>query len=243
VQIDLEEASVPRPPVLIVEDESDIAHLMDFHLQREGYATRIAESGSAALQALEVTRPLLIILDIMLPDVDGLEVCRRLKQESSTRDIPIIMVTAKSEESDIVVGLELGAEDYVTKPFSPRVLIARVKTVLRRRQSDSSGLIVLAGGGVTIDPARHNVKVSGEEIDLTLTQYRLLHYLAQRPGFVRTRDQIVAAVRGEGAVLSSRVIDVHIAALRQKLGEFGELVETVRGVGYRLAEDRVIEAV
>ncbi|MEO1129439.1 MAG: response regulator transcription factor [Planctomycetota bacterium] len=234
---------MPRPPVLIVEDESDIAHLMDFHLQREGYSTRIAESGSAALEALERTRPLLIILDIMLPDVDGLEVCRRLKQESSTRDIPIIMVTAKSEESDIVVGLELGAEDYVTKPFSPRVLIARVKTVLRRRQADSSGLIVLAGGGVTIDPARHNVKVSGEEIDLTLTQYRLLHYLAQRPGFVRTRDQIVAAVRGEGAVLSSRVIDVHIAALRQKLGEFGELVETVRGVGYRLAEDRMIEAV
>ncbi len=225
-----------RPAILIVEDEADIAQLIEFHLQREGFPTQIAHSGSVALDLVEKSPPALILLDIMLPDVDGLEVCRRLKREVGTRDIPIVMVTAKGEESDVVVGLELGAEDYVTKPFSPRVLIARIKTVLRRRDSDVSGLIVLAGGTLTIDPARHTVKVHGEELDLTLTQYRLLHFLAMRPGFVRTRDQIVSAVRGEDAVLSSRVIDVHIAALRQKLGDLGQLVETIRGVGYRLSE-------
>ncbi|TVQ77840.1 MAG: DNA-binding response regulator [Phycisphaeraceae bacterium] len=232
-----------KPPVLIVEDEVDIAHLIEFHLKREGYTTRIAHSGADALEMLDREPPALVLLDIMMPDVDGLEVCRRIKREPNLRNIPIIMVTARGEESDIVVGLELGAEDYITKPFSPRVLVARVKTVLRRKSADTSGVISIAGGALTIDSARHIVQIHNEEVDLTLTQYRLLHYLALRPGFVRTRDQIVSAVRGEGAVLSSRVIDVHIAALRQKLGEFGELVETVRGVGYRLAESRMTETV
>lgn len=232
-----------KPPVLIVEDEVDIAHLIEFHLKREGYTTRIAHSGADALDKLDREPPALVLLDIMMPDVDGLEVCRRMKREPNLRNIPIIMVTARGEESDIVVGLELGAEDYITKPFSPRVLVARVKTVLRRKSADTSGVISIAGGALSIDAARHIVRIHNEEVDLTLTQYRLLHYLALRPGFVRTRDQIVSAVRGEGAVLSSRVIDVHIAALRQKLGEFGELVETVRGVGYRLAESRMTETV
>lgn len=232
-----------KPPVLIVEDEVDIAHLIEFHLKREGYTTRIAHSGADALEKLDREPPALVLLDIMMPDVDGLEVCRRMKREPNLSNIPIIMVTARGEESDIVVGLELGAEDYITKPFSPRVLVARVKTVLRRKSADTSGVISIAGGALTIDSARHIVRIHNEEVDLTLTQYRLLHYLSLRPGFVRTRDQIVSAVRGEGAVLSSRVIDVHIAALRQKLGEFGELVETVRGVGYRLAESRMTETV
>lgn len=235
---------MPKPPVLIVEDEPDIAELIEFHLQREGYSPRIASSGSEALRCVESERPALILLDIMLPDLDGLEVCRRLKRNGGA-EVPIIMVTARGEESDIVVGLELGADDYITKPFSPRVLIARVKTVLRRREPEGEpgGLLTLAGGQISIDPARHVVRVRGREIDLTLTQYKLLHYLAQRPGFVRTRDQIVSAVRGADAVLSSRVIDVHIAALRQRLGDLGDIVETVRGVGYRLSESVVTEAV
>jgi two-component system phosphate regulon response regulator PhoB len=231
-----EDAAMARAPVLIVEDEPDIAQLIQFHVEREGHATRIAESGARGLELVREQRPTLIILDIMLPDLDGLEVCKKLKREPATADIPIIMVSARGEESDIVVGLELGAEDYVTKPFSPRVLIARIKAALRRRTAEQGGQIALAGGNLVIDPARHTAKLNGKELDLTLTQYRLLHFLAARPGFVRTRDQIVAAVRGEDAVLSSRAIDVHVAALRQKLEDYGELIETVRGVGYRLAE-------
>jgi two-component system phosphate regulon response regulator PhoB len=225
-----------QPPVLIVEDESDIAQLIQYHVEREGLPAKVAQSGSVALRLIDEQTPQLVILDIMLPDLDGLEVCRKLKREPTTRDIPIVMVSARGEESDIVVGLELGADDYITKPFSPKVLVARLRAVLRRREKDSNGELTLAGGALVIDPARHSAKLRGKELDLTLTQYRLLHYLATRPGFVRTRDQIVSAVRGEDAVLSSRAIDVHIAALRQKLEDFGPLIETVRGVGYRLAD-------
>lgn len=225
-----------RPCVLIVEDETDIAQLIQYHIEREGYATKLIASGGQVQDAVRTAPPKLIILDIMLPDLDGLEVCKRLKRDPNTADIPIIMVSARGEESDIVVGLELGAEDYVTKPFSPRVLMARVKAALRRRETDAGGQIALASGDLIIDPARHTATLCGEDLELTLTQYRLLHYLSTRPGFVRTRDQIVSAVRGEDAVLSSRAIDVHVAALRQKLAEYGGLIETVRGVGYRLAE-------
>lgn len=232
-----------RARVLIVEDEVDIANLMHFHLSREGYLPQIAASGRVALEAVEQNRPDLVVLDIMLPDLDGLEVCRKLKRDAETHQIPILMVSARGEESDIVVGLELGAEDYVTKPFSPRVLMARVKAVMRRRESEGTKEIVLGGGGVVIDPARHTVEVEGKHVELTLTQYRLLHFLAVRPGFVRTRDQIVSAVRGEGTVLSSRAIDVHVAALRQKLGERGEIIETVRGVGYRVSGDRAAQPI
>jgi len=230
-----------KPRVLVVEDESDIANLIQFHLAREGYQTEIVGSGRSALAAVDRQKPDLIVLDIMLPDLDGLEVCRRLKRDTQTQQVPILMVSARGEESDIVVGLELGAEDYVTKPFSPRVLIARVKAVMRRRGADTGGRILLDAGTLVIDPARHTVEMDGAPVDLTLTQYRLLHFLASRPGFVRTRDQIVAAVRGEGTVLSSRAIDVHVAALRQRLGDRGELIETVRGVGYRLSAERAAQ--
>jgi len=226
------------PLVLIVEDESDIATLIQYSLGREGLRSRIVSAGRAALEAIRRERPDLVILDIMLPDIDGLEVCRQLQREPNARDLPIIMVSARGEESDIVAGLELGADDYVTKPFSPRVLMARVRAVLRRRdrEEEDAGRITLADGAVVIDTLRHGVAVNGEDIDLTLTEYRLLQYLASRPGFVRTREQIVAAVRGEGTVLSSRAIDVHVAALRRKLGDRSDLLETVRGVGYRLAD-------
>lgn len=227
-----------RVPVLIVEDDADIANLVRFHLEKEGFATRMAASGTAALASIDKDPPQAILLDIMLPDLDGFDVCRRLKRSAATRDIPIIMVTSKGEESDVVVGLELGAEDYITKPFSPKVLVARVRAVLRRHENEPSGQLTLLAGDIVIDPARHAVKIAGEDVDLTLTQYKLLAFLASRPGFVRTRDQMVAAVRGEDAVLSSRAIDVHIAALRQKLGAMGEIVETVRGVGYRLSDQK-----
>lgn len=232
-----------RARVLIVEDEADIAGLIQFHIGREGYQTQVASSGRLALEAVEQNKPDLIILDIMLPDLDGLEVCRKIKREPETAAIPVLMVSARGEESDIVVGLELGAEDYVTKPFSPRVLMARVKAVMRRHASPEGKEISLAGGDILIDPARHVVTVAGEAVELTLTQYRLLHFLSLRPGFVRTRDQIVSAVRGEGTVLSSRAIDVHVAALRQKLGDKGDVIETVRGVGYRVSAERNTQAV
>ena len=231
--------------VLIVEDEADIAELIAFHLSRDGYESRIAGSGRGALDSVNRETPDLIILDIMLPDLDGLEVCRRLKRDPALREVPIVMVTARGEESDVVVGLELGADDYVTKPFSPRVLMARIRAVLRRREggqpSDNESL-TLAGGAITIDPSRHVVRMNDETLSLTLTEYRLLHYLALRPGFVRTRDQIVSAVRGEGTVLSSRAIDVHVAALRRKLGSLGAIVETVRGVGYRIGEEATVKS-
>jgi len=228
---------VSTPTILIVEDEIDIANLIDFHLTRSGFETRIAPTGEEALMQVERRVPDLVILDIMLPGVDGIEVCRRIKRDHSKSHIPIIMVSARGEESDVVVGLELGADDYVTKPFSPRVLLARVSAVLRRHEvQPESDRILVADGKISIDPGRHVVKVNGEEASLTLTEYRLLHYLAMRPGFVRTREQIISAVRGEGTVLSSRAVDVHIAGLRNKLGDFANVIETVRGIGYRMSE-------
>ena len=182
--------------VLIVEDEPEIAELIAFHLRREGFATRHVTSGRKALDAARENPPSVLVLDLMLPDLDGLEVCRRLKQREETRAIPIIMVTAKGEETDIVAGLELGGDDYITKPFSPRVLVARVRNVLRRHDGDapiaSEGRLVLADGALTIDTNRHVVLCHGQPIELTLTEFSLLHHLAQRPGFVRTRDQIIA---------------------------------------------------
>ena len=234
---------MPQAVVLIVEDELEIAELIQFHIEREGYTARVVQSGRIALDVVKREKPDLIMLDLMLPDVDGLEVCRRLKWEEASRDIPILMVTAKGEESDIVAGIELGADDYVTKPFSPRVLMARVKNIIRRQheqaaaqQEGRSNRVVLADGSMVIDADRHEVLMDNEPLNLTLTEYSLLLYLAARPGFVRTRDQIISAVRGKSTVLSSRTVDVHITALRRKMGELGGMIETVRGVGYRLVE-------
>ncbi len=234
--------------ILIVEDELEIAELMRFHVDREGFDSRVVQSGRVALQAVEADRPDLILLDLMLPDLDGLEVCRRLKYKPETRTIPILIVSAKGDESDIVAGIELGADDYVTKPFSPKVLMARVKNILRRYGSDNAtpagpagaNTITLAGGSLVIDVDRHEVRVEGKKVDLTVTEFGILQYLAVKPGFVRTRDQIIAAVHGDSAVLSSRTVDVHVTALRRKMGELGGMIQTVRGVGYRLAEPAVV---
>jgi len=231
-----------KTQVLIVEDEPAIAELIQFHLERDGMAARVVRSGRLALDVIKREPPDLIVLDLMLPELGGMEVCRKLKQQEATRGIPVVMVTAKGEEADIVAGIELGADDYVTKPFSPRVLVARVRNVLRRRSGvDPSDEVTpdrlsVAGGDIVIDPGRHTVTCRGKPLDLTLTEFMLLQYLASRPGFVRTRDQIIAAVHGRNTVLSSRTVDVHVTALRRKLGDLADCIETVRGVGYRFSE-------
>jgi two-component system phosphate regulon response regulator PhoB len=183
--------------------------------------------------------PGLILLDLMLPGMDGLEVCRALKKQPATAHIPVIMLTARGEEADVVAGLELGADDYIPKPFSPRVLIARVRTVLRRREReaapvDKSGLLRIHE--LTIHPGRNEVLVDGEPVELTFTEFRVLHLLASRPGWVFTRNQIVDAVRGESYAVTERAVDVQIVGLRRKLGESGKYIETVRGVGYRFKD-------
>jgi two-component system phosphate regulon response regulator PhoB len=228
--------------VLIVEDEPDIAELMRFHTEREGYRAHVVQSGALGLEAIERHRPDLVLLDLMLPDLDGLEVCRRLKWNRETRSIPILIVSAKGEESDIVAGLELGADDYVTKPFSPKVLMARAKNILRRRSErapcpdTNRNRIALANGSVIIDIDKHQVTCDGRDVALTATEFGILHGLAARPGFVRTRDQVIEALHGDAAVLTRRTVDVHVTAIRRKLGDQGDLVQTVRGVGYRLRE-------
>lgn len=223
--------------VLVVEDEEDILELVRYNLAKEGYRVSVAVSGEEALKKAPVEEPDLIILDLMLPGVDGLEVCRRLKGDPRTQHIPIIMLTAKGEESDIIVGLEMGADDYVTKPFSPKVLLARMRSVLRRPPptTDTSEK-VLVRGEITIDPLRHKVLVKNKPVELTATEFGLLHFLAQKPGWVFTRQQIVDHVKGEDYAVTDRAVDVQVVGLRRKLGPCGKYIETVRGVGYRFKE-------
>ena len=223
--------------LLVVEDEEDILELLRYNLAKEGYRVTGAVSGEAALRAARSSPPDLIVLDLMLPGMDGLTVCRELKQDARTREIPIIILTAKGEEADIVAGLELGADDYVTKPFSPRVFLARLRAVLRRRQGEPAAASdSLKIHEMTIHPGRHEVLVQGRPVDLTATEFRLLHFLARRPGWVFTRAQIVQGVQGEDYAVSDRAVDVQIVGLRKKLGAAGHYIETVRGVGYRLKE-------
>ncbi len=226
-----------KEKILVVDDEEDILELVRYNLAREGYAVTCAASGEAALKSATSDPVDLIILDLMLPGIDGLEVARRLKQNSGTKDTPIVMLTAKGEEADIVTGLELGADDYVTKPFSPRILIARMKAVIRRR----SGIAepeseVLTIRELSIHSGRRHVTASGKSLDLTYTEFQVLHFLARRPGWVFTRSQIVDAVRGDDYPVTDRSVDVQIVGLRKKLGPLGKYIETVRGVGYRFME-------
>jgi len=223
--------------ILAVDDEEDILELLTFNLTREGYRVVSAATGEAALKAVQKEAPDLILLDLMLPGIDGLEVTRRLKNDPGTRGIPVIMLTAKGEEADIVTGLELGADDYITKPFSPRILAARVKAVLRRETKDvRDESEVIRIHGIVIHPGRHEVTVQGEPVQLTYTEFGILHYLAARPGWVFTRAQIVDAVRGDDYFVTDRSVDVQIVGLRKKLGKAGKTIETVRGVGYRFKE-------
>ncbi|RLC36984.1 DNA-binding response regulator [candidate division Kazan bacterium] len=225
-----------RVTILVVEDEEDILELVRYNLAKEGYQVIKARSGERALQLATSEVPDLVLLDLMLPGVDGIEVCRRIKGNSATQHIPVIMLTAKSEETDIVVGLELGADDYITKPFSPRVLLARIKAVLRRRihQDVDDQIDTIHYADLVISPDRFEVMLGDRQVDLTATEFRILLLLVRRPGWVFTRSQIVDAARGEDYPVTDRSVDVHIASLRKKLGSSGYLIETVRGVGYRL---------
>ena len=223
--------------ILAVDDEEDILELLEYNLAKEGFRVVRVTTGEAALQAARRHGPDLILLDLMLPGVDGLEVCKELKRENKTSAIPIIMLTAKGEEADVVLGLELGADDYVTKPFSPRVLVARVRAALRRSASaDEDWETPVKIHEIEIDPGRHEVLVAGKPVKLTFTEFRILHLLARRPGWVYTRYQIVESVRGDDYIVTDRAVDVQIVGLRKKLGKLGKYIETVRGVGYRFRE-------
>jgi len=223
--------------VLVVDDEEDILELVGYNLEKEGYRVERAASGEEALRAARSRPPDLIVLDLMLPGMGGLEACKILKHGEATSHVPIVMLTAKGEEADIVTGLELGADDYVTKPFSPRVLVARIRAVLRRRAAEPPDEATpLNVGELSIHPGRHEVLVRGESVELTATEFRILHFLARRPGWVFTRYQIVDGAQGPDAMVTDRSVDVHMVSLRRKLGPLSDQIETVRGVGYRLKE-------
>lgn len=222
--------------ILIIEDETDIAELIRYNLEREGYRVNISSTGEKGIKEACLKTPDAIILDLMLPGIDGLDVCRSLRNNDKTRNIPILMLTAKSEEADIVTGLEVGADDYITKPFSPRVLLARLRVVLRRNEDTPDEKTTIRIHSLTIDPNRHRVSAGHKNISLTGTEFKLLHTLASRPGWVFNRHQLVDIVRGEDVVITDRTIDVHIAGLRKKLGPAGNHIETIRGIGYRFRE-------
>jgi two-component system, OmpR family, alkaline phosphatase synthesis response regulator PhoP len=226
-----------KETILIIEDEEDIQELVRYNLVKEGYRVTQATSGEEGVELAKNHHPGLMLLDLMLPGLDGLEVCRLLKSDPKTQHIPIIMLTAKGEESDVVTGLELGADDYITKPFSPKVLVARLRAVLRRKAKESTDdSTPLKVQEIAIHPGRHEVTVKGKPVTLTFTEFQLLHFLAKRPGWVFTRQQIVDAVRGEDYAVTDRSVDVQIVGLRKKLGAYGDRIETVRGVGYRFKE-------
>jgi len=226
-----------KPRVLVVDDEEDILELVRYNLSKEGYRVSCVATGEEALDAARKDVPDLILLDLMLPGLDGLEVCRVLRRDPKTSHVPILMLTAKGEDADVVAGLELGADDYVTKPFSPRVLLARTKAVLRRRSARTpEDTMTLQVHDILINPQRHEVLVHGKPVTLTYTEFRLLHYLARRPGWVFTRQQIIDNVRGDNYPVTDRSVDVQVVGLRKKLGPHGDCIETVRGVGYRFKE-------
>jgi two-component system phosphate regulon response regulator PhoB len=224
-----------RANILVVEDDPDVAELVVYNLRAAGFEAQAVASGEGALDRVHARPPSLVVLDLMLPGMDGLEVCTQLKSKPATSPIPIIMLTARSEETDIVVGLEMGADDYLTKPFSPRVLVARVKALLRRRAEGPPATgDTICLGRLAIDPGRYEVRVDDQQVHLTTTEFNLLHTLANKPGWVFSRHQIVDAIRGEDYPVTERAVDVHVVALRKKLGEAAGQIETVRGVGYRL---------
>ena len=224
--------------IAVIEDEPDILEVIEHNLVREGYRVLTSSNGAQGLQLVQNEGPALVLLDLMLPGMDGLEVCRALKMDTVTQHIPIVMITAKSDESDIVLGLGLGADDYITKPFRPRELVARVRAVLRRVPPNAAaGAERLIRQGLVVDAVKHQVIIDGEEVKLTATEFRLLHFMASHPGRVFTRDQLVHRAIGEDAVVVDRNIDVHVRSIRQKVGQYRDWVETVRGVGYRFRDE------
>jgi len=228
---------MPKAKVLVIEDDRSLIEVLSYNLKAAGYEVLVATDGQDGLLKAETKSPQIIVLDLMLPVVDGLDVCRRLRASPSTRDIPIIMLTAKAEESDEIVGFSLGADDYVTKPFSVKVLLERIKVALRRRTSETiSTDDVASKAGVTVDRMRHQAVAEGLSLALTRSEFRLLDTLIRQPGRVFNRAELIDAALGEDTMVMERTIDVHVRALRRKLGERADVIETVRGVGYRFRD-------
>lgn len=223
--------------ILIIEDENDLAELVAFNLEKEGYRSLIAPDGPSGLEAARHNSPDLILLDLMLPGISGMEICKVLKSNEKTARIPIVMLTAKGEEIDRVVGFEVGADDYVVKPFSPRELLLRIKAVLRRAGSEESVSKIIKVGPISIDTDRHIVIVDGNEIILTTTEFKLLFNLAERLGRVQSRDRLLKDVWGFNHMGDTRTVDTHITRLRSKLGEAGEMIKTIRGFGYKMEKE------
>jgi len=223
--------------ILLIEDERDIVELVTFNLDHEGFDVFSSRSGEDGLKKARTVKPDLILLDIMLPGINGLDICRTLKIDNKTNHIPIIMLTARNEDIDVVTGLEVGADDYVTKPFSPRILIARIRAMLRRPENgEKKKKTLITFGKMTIDQGRHLVTIKGKPVQLTLTEFQLLLVLVNRRGWVFDRSRLIDELRDGHQVITDRAIDVQIANLRKKLGEYGRYIETVRGVGYRIQE-------
>ncbi len=224
--------------ILVVDDEEPIRELLGYNLEKDGFRVSASASGEDALKSIKNDPPDLILLDLMLPGMSGLDVCRKLKASPDTADIPVIMITAKTEDADVVLGLELGAEDYVTKPFSTKVLLARVRAALRRRErkiAPAEGAR-LAIHGIVIDPERHEVFLDSRPVALSVTEFEILSHLVRNPGRVLSRTQIISAVKGESYPVTERSIDVQILSIRKKLGDRADVIETVRGIGYRMRD-------
>jgi two-component system phosphate regulon response regulator PhoB len=225
-----------QPRILIIEDERALTDVLSYNLQREGYEVAVAHDGREGLRKAQTVLPDMIILDLMLPGLDGLEVCRQLRAGERTRAVPIVMLTAKAEETDQLIGFSMGADDYVTKPFSVKVLIHRLKALWRRQETETEPVEVIEHLGIRIDRLRHQAYAENHEVELTPTEFRLLECLVRQPGRAFSRSHLLDAAIGDGAIVLERTIDVHIKSLRRKLGRLGELIETVRGVGYRFRE-------
>lgn len=229
-----------RETILIVEDDENIQQLVGYNLAKAGFQVLYAENGEQALASVKRELPDLMVLDIMLPSLNGFEVCKILRKDPQTKTLPIIMLTAKGEEKDVTTGLDLGADDYITKPFSPKILVARIKAALRRREELAGDEGSEGKGGllkvhdIVIDPKRYEVVVAGSLVSLTVTEFSILDLLARRPGWVFSRQQIIDGVRGYDYVITPRAVDVQVFGLRKKLGASGEYIETVRGIGYRM---------
>jgi two-component system phosphate regulon response regulator PhoB len=222
--------------ILIIDDEKDLIELVRYNLEKDGYDAISAADGQTGLEIAQRHKLDLIVLDLMMPGMDGLEVCRRLRADPRTGRVPLIMLTAKATEADRIVGLEMGADDYITKPFSPRELVARVKAILRRTTTQAEPQQVIRHGDLAIDVARHEVMFGGKQVSLTATEFRILHFLASKPGRVLSRDDIIDAALGRDANVFDRTIDVHITAIRRKLGKGSDPIETIRGFGYKFRD-------
>lgn len=225
-----------KAKIIVVEDEADILDVIEYNLTREGYKVLGFRDGEQGLEAIRGEEPQLVLLDLMLPGIDGIEICKKVKEDPVTRDVPVIMITAKTEESDVVLGLGVGADDYVSKPFSPKELVARVKAVLRRAPLKETVTKTdrITHDGFVIDNTRHEVTIDGEPVTMTATEFKMLHFLASHPGRVFSREQLLSKVVGSDTVVIDRNVDVHIRSIRKKLGEnHRSLIDTVRGVGYR----------